>query len=96
MLIERSTNLESCSLSQMFFNSLIDQTLSLLLLKLLVVGSNICLMFVPRIVLFTDRWGVMGQVGIAVVAIVPASKRIEQLNQKNALKRRSAEDGSNK
>lgn len=43
MLIERSTNLESCSLSKMFFNSLINQALSLLLLKLLIVGSNICL-----------------------------------------------------
>lgn len=71
MLVERSTDLESSSLSQMFLDSLINQTLSLLLLKLLVVVSNICLMFVSGIVLLTDRWRVMGQVGVAVITIIP-------------------------
>jgi hypothetical protein len=43
MLGERSTDLECCRLSKMFFDPLINQTLSLLLLKLLIVASNICL-----------------------------------------------------
>lgn len=71
MLVERSTNLERCGLSQVFLDPLINQTLSLLLLKLLIVVTNICLVFISSIVLLTDRWRVMGQISVAVIAIIP-------------------------
>lgn len=73
MLVKTGTHLmlECCSLSEMLLDPLINQTLVLLLIKLLIVGPHICLVFIACIVLFSDRRRIMRQVSVTVVAVVP-------------------------
>lgn len=55
----------------MLFDPLINQTLCLLLLELLVIASYIRLMLVPRIMLLSDRGRIVGEISVAVVAVIP-------------------------
>lgn len=70
LVVGRANLLKSGSLAKMFLNPLVNQALSLLLLKLLVVGSHIRLVFVAGIVLFSYRGRIVGQISVTVVTVI--------------------------
>mmetsp|Transcript_28917 Transcript_28917/g.55369 ORF Transcript_28917/g.55369 Transcript_28917/m.55369 type:complete len:204 (+) Transcript_28917:319-930(+) len=51
-------------------NPLVDQALRLLLFKLLIIRTDICLMLVARVVLLSHRRRIMSEIHVAIVAVV--------------------------